>query len=388
MKFNVILHFPGWFPNNNSLNGIFIKRLIELLRTSDKFNHFIVIKNEVSAFRYLLLWFRPKITKDNYIILPENSGRVLKIINSILKDYFSPINYHKRIFKFLRPSLLHIHITPIYGPQIIPLANEFRIPTIISEHMGPFPFEMYKEKLKYFIIDPIAMSDVIVSVSRAQAEQIFEITNKRAVVIPNVVDNEIFLVPKLNFSEKVDSKVIKLINIGIYDEVKGTERLIEVFSEVLKSVSNVELHFVGTCNNERFSKITKQLLKHGVTEKTVFHGQLDTISIAELLNICDLYICSSYWESFGISILEALYSGLPVFSSDCGGPLDMLNEDNSVIFKNELSVIEISNLLRDMISNLNYFDNRKISMKARKYFDKNAIKEKYESIYEEITIKC
>jgi N-acetyl-alpha-D-glucosaminyl L-malate synthase BshA len=55
----------------------------------------------------------------------------------------------------------------------------------------------------------------------------------------------------------------------------------------------------------------------GVEGRVFFLGKIETV--APLLSAADLFLLPSQSESFGLSALEALASGVPVIGSDAGG---------------------------------------------------------------------
>jgi glycosyltransferase involved in cell wall biosynthesis len=60
--------------------------------------------------------------------------------------------------------------------------------------------------------------------------------------------------------------------------------------------------------------------KHGLNEKVVFTGSRS--DVPELLSCLDLFIYSSNYDGFGIAVIEAIASGIPVFVND----LDVMKE--------------------------------------------------------------
>ena len=50
----------------------------------------------------------------------------------------------------------------------------------------------------------------------------------------------------------------------------------------------------------------------------------------------DVFVCSSREEGFGISIIDAMASGIPVVATRCGGPEDIIeHERNGLLVKQE-----------------------------------------------------
>ena len=51
----------------------------------------------------------------------------------------------------------------------------------------------------------------------------------------------------------------------------------------------------------------------------------------KILAQSDCIICSSLNETFGVGLIEACNFGLPVISSNCEGPSDIVNNLNGII---------------------------------------------------------
>ena len=56
----------------------------------------------------------------------------------------------------------------------------------------------------------------------------------------------------------------------------------------------------------------------GVRENIAMLGAIDYSRLRQVYLACDLFVYPSYADSFGHTLLEAMSSGLPVLSSDCG----------------------------------------------------------------------
>src|SRR5205823_6228333 len=67
----------------------------------------------------------------------------------------------------------------------------------------------------------------------------------------------------------------------------------------------------------------------GLQEKVFFLGKID--AVAPLLAGADLFLLTSNSESFGLSALEALASGVPVIGSDAGGLPEVVRDGETGI---------------------------------------------------------
>lgn len=77
---------------------------------------------------------------------------------------------------------------------------------------------------------------------------------------------------------------------------------------------NVQLHIVGSGGGkEELAALATSL---GIAHRVVFHGQQK--NVAPFFNSADIYVQSSFYEGFGLTLLEAAMAGLPIVSTDVG----------------------------------------------------------------------
>lgn len=70
--------------------------------------------------------------------------------------------------------------------------------------------------------------------------------------------------------------------------------------------------------------------RHGLEPQVVFLGARE--DVPRLLRGADLFVQPSHFEAFGISVIEAMATGLPVVASRVGGMVDYLVDDDNALF--------------------------------------------------------
>lgn len=138
-----------------------------------------------------------------------------------------------------------------------------------------------------------------------------------------------------------DSLVIG--NVGAFLPAKNHVFMINVFEELIKSIPNATLLFVG--DGPEKSKMEELVREKELSNKVIFLGVRKDLQ--ELYSAMDLFWFPSLYEGFGNVVLEAECSGLPCLLSDCI-PLDAMIVDNAVSFGLDKPLSEWAKKIKDV----------------------------------------
>jgi glycosyltransferase involved in cell wall biosynthesis len=97
---------------------------------------------------------------------------------------------------------------------------------------------------------------------------------------------------------------------------KGCDTLVLAFARVAAAHPNVHLLMAGPDTIGWKRELMALAMSSGATERITWYGPVFGDAKWELFRKADAYILPSNFENFGISIVEALASGLPVLISD------------------------------------------------------------------------
>ena len=148
------------------------------------------------------------------------------------------------------------------------------------------------------------------------------------VFIPNVVEN----IPKDNEISKLERK--KLISVGRLSKEKGYMDLVKIFNIISHDYPDWTLDIIGDGDEKK--KIVKYIEDNNLQDKVLLHGFRNKDYIYDRLGKASIYLMTSYTESFGIVLLEAMSMGLPCIAfSSAEGANEIINSgSNGYLIKN------------------------------------------------------
>jgi len=140
--------------------------------------------------------------------------------------------------------------------------------------------------------------------------------------------------------EKIISKNLKekylIGSIGRLAEQKHYDFLIKNWSEIKNIKPNSKLIIIGE-GSER-EKYEEMIKKYNISEDIFLPGEKRGASC--LLKGFDLFILPSIYEGLSISLIEAIFSGIPVLASDVGGNREVVGIGNCFSLNNDLDFQE------------------------------------------------
>jgi N-acetyl-alpha-D-glucosaminyl L-malate synthase BshA len=165
----------------------------------------------------------------------------------------------------------------------------------------------------------IEKSDGLTAVSqylRTETQSAFGCTGCRIEVIPNFVDPAVY--DRSRYTQKLRNQIDGgrkvLMHVSNFRPVKRVRDVVRIYARVAQEIPSV-LVMVGDGPDRVEAEQEAQQL--GVSEHVYFLGKLE--SVAPLLSSADLFLLPTQSESFGLSALEALATGVPVIGTRAGG---------------------------------------------------------------------
>ena len=200
---------------------------------------------------------------------------------------------------------------------------------------------------------------------RSQFEKKFKIYDNIRILY-NPIDDRVF-----NYKKEytIFENNITFCTVGRLEHQKGYDILINAFSK-LKNKNTFKLNIIGEGSQRK--KLEMMIKKYDLQNNIKLYGFLS--NPYEIMSESDVFICSSRSEGFSLVIAEAMILGIPIITTNCAGPFELVEGGKYGIL--------CDNSLQDIVNKLQYvLDNKEIlyeyhkkSLKRSQIFDlKNTI---------------
>lgn len=275
--------------------------------------------NDRLPFKALQFWLRlPKVIKS-----AEQHGK-FDII------HFNGLSYwflKKRLIKASHIVTIHHLVTDAIKSNNLSMVS--RIKNLSGENSLIIP---WIEKRC------IHSADKIIAVSNFTKDQIlkyYKVEPGNISVIYNGIElnTQSFSEDALKATKKefgLDDKPVLLFVGRVDDTRKGLDILIIALPKVLEKV-DVYLLAVGKGDQTKARELAESI---GVSNKIVFTGFVDDITLKKCYALCDVYVCPSRLEGFGLTLLDAMAVGKPIVATKVGAIPEIIRDKaNGVLVK-------------------------------------------------------
>ena len=252
---------------------------------------------------------------------------------SILKNSQLNITGLQDFVNEFKPDVIHSHL---YEADLIAFQIKNNFPVKFYSHIHSNRKELYrknhgktiKEKLSFYWERKLYLKLLnkkkvfLISISKDSyyfALNELEIKKSQVTFLSNCINFKKFEGETKTIENRTQ---LKFINIGRFVEKKAQNFLIDVCAILKKKKLNFELTFLG--EGEEIKKVKEIVIKKNVSEHINFQGIVHYPE--DFLSNSDIYLHSATEEPFGLVLIEAMASGLPVITTDGYGNRDLIIE--------------------------------------------------------------
>jgi glycosyltransferase involved in cell wall biosynthesis len=330
-----ILFLPRWYPHRyDPMLGLFVRRHAEAAALHNQVSVVFAFPDNENEVKHLAteIFEEPQLftVYVRYKKCSQNNP-FAKAIN--LLRYFLALQSGMRSVREKKgtPDLLHVHILTRLALIACWIKITKGIPYLITEHWSRYlptrnEFNgLLRKWLSRIVVKKAAMVTTVTQ-DLAHAMQQHGLRNSKYVVLPNVVDMDLFVPLAKEAVQRA-----RIIHISCFEDrsknISGILRVLQKFAEL---EPDTECLLVGEGIDEQ--QLQNYANSLGLFPPFLqFTGLLQGKALAETLAKNDFLLLFSNYENMPVVILEAFACGLPVVVTAVGGIPEMVNADNGLL---------------------------------------------------------
>ena len=376
--------------NIDSGTGIFVLKLLNLGREFDVKIHILEKKRYTADEKDKgILYFSKKPTYRGYygfspMLLSELFREFIWFKNAVEEekaDIVMSLNTHCNILSIV------VKIISKHKPKLV-IYSDNNISAVVSSKLS-WGLRYVLRILGAYLFNK---ADAVICVSYGVGEDFkkFFFIKKRVQTIYCGIDTaEINKLKQVALSKKEKNMLagdkLKIISVGRFEKQKDFATLIRAFAEVNRIIRNSTLILIGDGTQKDY--LEKLVKKLKLSPKVYFTGWKS--NVVKYMGKADVFVLSSFYEGFGLVILEAMAAGLPIISTNSPyGPSEILGNGKYGLLVGVGDVGQLVNscsvLLKDR-KKLSSFSKK--SKERVKYFSREKMLRKYSALFNNLIKK-
>ncbi len=171
-----------------------------------------------------------------------------------------------------------------------------------------------------------------------------------------------------------------ILNVGTIEERKNVLNIVKAING-----TKIPLVVIGKKTNY-FNKVKKYISKNKLENQVHFLENVSMEELAAIYKLADVFVYPSYFEGFGIPIIEALYSETPVITSNLSSLPEAGGDHSVYVYPNNVDDIKAKILFLWQ----NEAERKRRAKKGLKFvqkFNDESIAENLQSVYQELIFK-
>lgn len=215
-------------------------------------------------------------------------------------------------------DVIHIHAIDFFIDSAA-AAKSIRFlsaPVVLTTHGGIFHTAAWRNLKKAYwhlvLRQTLTAAEKVVAVSDTDAALFSSIVEpEKLVTIPNGIDSV--------FSQPGSARVRgRLMCVGRVSPSKALDKVVQLVASIADERPDLELVIVGPDENDTAAALKRQAVALGIEGQVRVLGPLAASDLAALVSSAHLFISAAPHEGFGITTVEALSAGVPVFVTRTG----------------------------------------------------------------------
>lgn len=218
------------------------------------------------------------------------------------------------------------------GPNLVPILRDIILLGVLRILFSKVVFHFRAAGLSEYIFSNHFIGflayrvynkpDIAIQLSKRNPSDGKFFNAKNIFIVPNGIEDcgKDFIL-----SEKYDSKLNRILYVGLVDEKKGILELIRAANILKEKGHQFIINIVGGFASIKFKKkIGRMIIQLNLEHMVFFRGILIDNEKWRVFKESEIFCLPSYFESFGNVLIEAMMFSMPIIASDCGGIGDIV----------------------------------------------------------------
>lgn len=378
-----VLCVVGWWPDQGSVAGIFIKEHVQAIA-----DHSTVSVVYVEVHKHGRPWPTRKVRRsqeDGLTVYRVTIGTPLRragIAEALVRSAYRTLIrelHEERSF-----DVIHVHVRTEVTAQVLGMARELDLPVMVTEHNSFYHLgikalpksEQKRERngIRKWFSDPRIKA--VMPVSRDLANVLcneYGVDRGIVSVIPNIASDV--------FSPGVrpDAPPFRVVLAAVWRPPKDHKVFIEALT-LMESGERDRLYIDWVGYGPDMDMI-RSLCRANLPDMPInFPGLLKKEALAELVRSAHLFVLPTTADNLPCVVLESLCCGTPVISMNVNGLPELITEKNGILVPPSDPMALAAAIQRFMATH-DRFDHADIAHKARGMYSANAVAARLEQVY-------
>lgn len=257
------------------------------------------------------------------------------------------------------------------------------IPYLVTEHLGRFSWPDWRAPSRQRLALRLGYAEARgrYAVSEGLAQAAAKLTGfPFAGVLPNMIDTNFF---RPADKDEMNDEDFTLISIGDPWHTKGLDLLIEAVGRAQQSTQRRLVLRLGDKIPKR-QALTPVIERWRLERQVHFLGWLNREEVRHWLRRSHVYVSASRYESFGITMVEALACGLPVIATRTAGAQDIVRPGKDGLLVERESAEQLSQAILRMMSDKPNYASTILHAGAKARFSYGAVVPLVSEAYEKV----
>jgi glycosyltransferase involved in cell wall biosynthesis len=383
MKKKVLL-VPAWYPSlEDPLLGSFFQEQMRLVQSEFDFKILIGKRTEIGKKKAIKQYLKSgsfnKIVRNDYQYEQKEQTfaidyQYIKLLppRFELNQYIYICKYFDSLFNELiqsnwKPDLIHIQSLSDTAVFACFIAQKYNTPIILTEH-NVYPFDSNdfwgnKRKKVYNQVNKVLCTSHYVL--RHLLVHNCEIT--KSSIIGNYVNDIVF-----TDHNWPDNKVTQILFVASHPYCKDFDTLISSVKELVLINLDFIVNVVGFDQATNTGvEFIRNVQEQRLEKYFVLKGRKSRVEMVQEYAQNTLLVSTSYSETFGLAIAEAILNSLPVVCTDSGGIREFVNEASGIIVPIK-EPKEVAKAITSVLKNIDKYNTIQMHNSIRDNYGKEA----------------